>query len=130
MASRSLEDLAQPVMLAAQGLVHACGLEGIDLLVYCTLRSNEEQAALYALGRTKPGVRITCARPGQSAHNPDENGKAWAFDAVPMVMGKPQWSNEKILLQVGLLAEAQGLQWAGRWQGALKERVHFQKKRG
>jgi peptidoglycan LD-endopeptidase CwlK len=130
MASRSLDDLAQPVRQAAQGLIEAARLAGIDLLVYCTLRTNAEQAALYASGRTVRGPVLTCARPGASMHNPDASGKAWAFDAVPMVGGKPQWDDIHALAKVGALGEAEGLTWAGRWTGAIRERVHFQMQKG
>lgn len=34
-----------------------------------TLRTFEQQAALFAQGRTKPGKRVTNARPGESFHN-------------------------------------------------------------
>jgi len=35
----------------------------------CTHRSNQEQAKLYAIGRTVPGRIVTYAKPGQSKHN-------------------------------------------------------------
>lgn len=129
MASRRLDDLAQPVKLAALSLVDDCGLVGIDLMVYCTLRPDAEQAALYASGRTVPGPILTNAKPGASLHNPDADGKAWAFDAVPVINGKCAWSDAVALERVGVLAEGLGLEWAGRWRGKLRETVHFQMKR-
>lgn len=111
---------------AALAMLHQCKAAGIDLLIYCTLRSNAEQAQLYAQGRTKPGVVVTNAKPGQSMHNPDTNGQAWAFDAVPLVAGKAAWNNHSLVEKMGAIGEACGLQWAGRWRGSLKERVHFQ----
>lgn len=126
MASRSLDDLAAPVRAGAVAMLAKCRAEGIDLLIYCTLRSNSEQAALYAQGRTKPGVVVTNARPGQSMHNPDKTGKSRAFDAVPLVNGKAAWDNAALVEKVGLIGEACGLDWAGRWRGPLRERVHFQ----
>ena len=98
----------------------------MGLLIYCTLRSDAEQAALYAQGRTAPGVIVTNARAGESLHNPDANGHANAFDAVPMRGGKPLWDDRDALLKIGQLGEAAGLVWAGRWAGKLRERVHFQ----
>ena len=130
MASRSLADLAQPVEQAARLMLDKCRAAGIDLLIYCTLRSNNEQAALYAQGRTAPGVIVTNAKPGQSMHNPDKTGKAWAFDAVPLINGKAAWDNAPLIDKVGLIGEACGLEWAGRWRGAMRERVHFQIDRG
>lgn len=130
MASRRLEDLAPPVQAAALSLVSLAAAQGFDLLVYCTLRSNAEQAALYASGRTRSGPILTAAQPGQSLHNPDENGHAWAFDAVPIVNGKCAWLDDNALHTVGVLAESVGLVWAGRWPGRLREKVHFQLAKG
>ena len=126
MPSRSVDDLAEPVRIAALAFLARCEADGQAVLIYCTARSNAEQAALYAQGRTRSGLVVTNARPGQSEHNPDKNGKAWAFDAVPMQGAAPQWANEVALQRMGACGEAVGLEWAGRWPGALKERVHFQ----
>lgn len=130
MASRSLDDLAGPVRDAARRFLALCDESGLDVLIYCTLRGNDEQAALYAQGRTKPGQVVTNARPGQSLHNPDAHGQAWAFDAVPLMPdGTPAWGALRSIELMGICGEHAGLEWAGRWQGALKERVHFQIKR-
>jgi len=103
-----------------------CRACGLDVLIYCTLRTHEEQAALYELGRSRPGRVLTCAKPGESLHNPDCNGEAWAFDAVPMMAGKPLWDDAGQVEQMGICGESVGLVWAGRWRGKLRERVHFQ----
>lgn len=129
MASRQLSDLAPPVLHAALAFVESCAADGLQVLVYCTLRSNAEQAALFAQGRTAPGAIVTSARAGQSMHNPDSTGHAWAFDAVPLVGGKAAWNDSALLLRMGLIGERHGLEWAGRWRGALREQVHFQIKR-
>ncbi len=42
--------------------------KGLAVEGTCGYRSPEEQAELYALGRTKPGKIVTKAKPGQSAH--------------------------------------------------------------
>lgn len=107
-----------------------CRRCGLDVLIYCTLRTHAEQEALWASGRTSPGRILTNARPGASLHNPDENGEAWAFDAVPVLGGKPQWLDGVALDLMGRCGEAVGLEWAGRWRGALRESVHFQLKGG
>jgi peptidoglycan L-alanyl-D-glutamate endopeptidase CwlK len=130
MASRSLDDLAPPVKAAALRMVELCkghtsGGQPLGVLIYCTMRSNAEQAALYAQGRTTPGPVLTNAGPGQSLHNPDKHGKAWAFDAVPTLGGKPMWSDNAALRLMGLAGKEAGLEWAGDWHG-FKERVHFQ----
>lgn len=126
MASRSLDDLAAAVKARAMALQDECRACGLDLLVYCTLRGLDEQATLYRSGRTLPGRILTNARPGLSLHNPDKDGKAWAFDAVPLVSGKPAWQDVQLIKTMGVCGESVGLEWAGRWFGALREAVHFQ----
>lgn len=130
MASRSLNDLAEPVQLAAERLLAQASRDGLELLVYCTLRSNAEQDYIYESGRTKPGAILTNARGGQSMHNPDKWGKAWAFDVVPMLGGKPAWKDDLLLEWMGVTGERCGLIWAGRWRGKLREKVHFEMRRG
>lgn len=128
MASRSLLDLAPPVRAAARAFVQACSDAGLPVLIYCTLRSHAEQATLYARGRTLPGAIVTNAKPGQSLHQPDAQGFAWAFDAVPTSPDGAMalWDNAAAIERMGAIGERCGLEWAGRWRGALRERVHFQ----
>lgn len=121
MPSKSLSDLEPIVKTKAQQFVAACALQGIDILIYCTYRSPEEQNGLYEQGRTTPGNIVTNARGGQSYHN-----FHCAFDWVPMVGGKPQWDNKALYLKAGIIAESVGLEWAGRWTGKLKETAHCQ----
>lgn len=130
MASRSLLDLAPVVRRAALAFMDECKACGLPVLIYCTLRGYDEQAALYAQGRTAPGHIVTNARAGESLHNPDELGYAWAFDAVPLRDGVAAWNDDVRISQMGVCGEAVGLEWAGRWRGGLRERLHFQIKRG
>jgi peptidoglycan L-alanyl-D-glutamate endopeptidase CwlK len=123
--SRNLADLAPVCKEKAESFLNLAKDAGIDLLVTSTYRDNESQAALYAQGRTKPGVIVTNARPGQSWHN-------WrcAFDVVPLRHGKPVWGTSgedgNLWRKVGELGESVGLEWAGRWTGKLREMAHFQ----
>jgi peptidoglycan L-alanyl-D-glutamate endopeptidase CwlK len=123
--SRNLTDLHPVVREKAQAFIEKARLQSIDLLVTSTYRDNESQAALYAQGRTKPGLIVTNAKPGQSWHN-------WrcAFDVVPLRNGKPVWGTTGIdgdlWRKVGELGESVGLEWAGRWTGKLREMAHFQ----
>jgi peptidoglycan L-alanyl-D-glutamate endopeptidase CwlK len=101
MASRNLEDLAGIFRPRVEDWLDDCKSEGLDILVYCTLRPLEEQAKLYKIGRTVKGEgvtanrpmgrKVTNAKPGSSAHN-----YGMAVDFVPLVGGKAQWSNKKL----------------------------------
>lgn len=131
MSSRDLNDLRDDVHFKALAHIDCCKREGVDLLIYCTLRSNEEQDELYAIGRTKPGRIVTNARRGQSAHNPQKDGKAVGYDCCPLRNGKPIWGasskeDAAIWAIVGRCGETVGLVWSGRWTGKLKEMAHFQ----
>jgi peptidoglycan LD-endopeptidase CwlK len=99
-----------------------CASAGLDILVTCTLRSMEDQAVLYAQGRTTPGRIVTNAKPGQSAHN-----YGLALDVVPIVHGKPDWSgNSPVWEQLASLGQGHGLQWLGAPGSAFIEQAHFQ----
>ena len=127
MSSRSLDDLNKDMCRMAVLHTRLCAEKGIDLLIYCTLRSNDEQRSLYEIGRTTSGKRVTNARAGESAHNPDSQGKAAAYDCCPMIGGKPMWDTNHpawaIVIQCG---EEAGLVASARWGGSLKESAHFQ----
>lgn len=123
-SSRKLDDLLLPVKIRALNLIHECKTLGIDLLAISTYRDFESQNVLYSQGRTAPGRIVTNARSGQSFHNFHV-----AFDVVPLRDGKPVWGTSgadgELWQQIGVLGEAQGLEWAGRWK-RFREFPHFQ----
>lgn len=154
MASRSLDDLKSDFRLKVDALIYACEDAGIQLLVYCTHRSFEEQALLYCQGRKadeiaakareiemiykrpvlarllidagpQPGKIVTRAGPGQSLHQ-----YGYAIDGVPLINGKPVWDIEKTVnkllwAKLGRIGAELGLEWAGYWL-KFKEYPHFQ----
>lgn len=118
--SRNIDDLHPNVAAKCRDFLARCKAEGINVLITSTYRDHESQAALYTQGRTTPGKIVTNAKPGQSWHN-------WrvAFDFVPIVNGKAQWNDAKLFARCGEIAEASGLEWAGRW-AKFKEMAHCQ----
>lgn len=129
MASRDPKDLhplLQPLFakFRAEAVV-----QGLDFILTCTYRSNAEQEELYAKGRTAPGFIVTRARGGQSAHNFLLDGKpaAKAFDIVPVVNGKPEWSAAHPAWQaLGKIGMDLGLNWYGAPGAKFREYPHFQ----
>jgi D-alanyl-D-alanine carboxypeptidase. len=131
MASRKLEDLHPDLQHTARQFVKIAEQKGIDVLIYCTWRSPKEQDELYEIGRSKPGRIVTNARAGQSAHNNTIDGKpaALAFDCVPMINGKPQWSPSCTLWQIlGDIGSGLGLDWYGKPAARFREFPHFEMK--
>jgi peptidoglycan L-alanyl-D-glutamate endopeptidase CwlK len=154
MASRDLNDLQDRINEMARSLLDRCADEGLEILIYCTLRPLEEQAKLFRQGRSlrqirakaeelrnrwgrpdladllldvgpQSGRRVTYAGPGQSMHN-----YGLAFDAVPLSGGKPLWQTTKpedkaMWESYGRLGVEQGLEWAGNWS-RFKEFPHMQ----
>lgn len=57
---------------------------GILMLVTDAYRSLEEQAKLYAIGRSRPGRKVTWVKPGGSFHN-----FGLASDVYPLLETKP-----------------------------------------
>ena len=118
MASRKLEDLDPILQKKAIMHIAACAERGIDLLIYCTWRSPEEQAVLYEQGRYIPGDIVTWARAGESKHNATFNGlpSAKAYDCVGIHQGKAIWNRKDPSWEIiGEEGEKLGLSWAARW---------------
>lgn len=117
MASKSLNDLTPEMKARAQDFLALVYASNMDVLIYCTYRSDEEQARLFRQGRTLAAIQhkadelaheyrrpdlaavlmgvgpqsghklVTWAGPGQSLH-----GYRVAFDFCPIIDGKPVWS--------------------------------------
>lgn len=121
MTSRSLSDLQPAFATKAYAFQAACKKAGIDVLIYCTLRTNDEQTALFYQGRKTAGKIVTEARGGESYHN-----YGLAFDCVPLSGGKPMWNDSASYTKMGVIGEKVGLVWSGRWSGKMKETAHFQ----
>lgn len=85
-----------------------------------TLRTNAEQDALYAIGRTKPGKIVTNAKGGQSYHN-----YGLAIDFVLLVNGQVSWAVDKNWAAVIAIFESYGWESGHRWK--FKDSPHVQK---
>ena len=94
----------------------------ITLRVTQGLRTIAEQDALYAIGRTKPGSKVTNAKGGSSFHN-----YGLAIDLVEMKGKDANWSFDyKKLVPI---AEKYGLYWGGNFK-SIKDEPHFEKSFG
>lgn len=93
----------------------------LEVLIYCGRRTFEEQAALYAKGRTTAGRKVTGAKPGQSWHN-----FSLAFDCVPVSKsGKCLWGRKDLYRQLGRIGEEIGLKWGGKFLSR-RDQPHFE----
>ena len=143
MASRDISKLVPELREKAEQLVEKVS-KSFPVLIYCTGRSAEEQAKIYRKSRTfavikakhdtlvkyghtelaqilldvgpqygELGRHLTKAGPGESWH------QYWqAFDAVPMIGGKPAWiirTHKAEWAELGRVATELGLNWGGNW---------------
>jgi RHS repeat-associated protein len=93
-------------------------LEGTTIRIAQGFRTYEEQDAIYAQGRTTPGVIVTKSKGGESNHN-----FGLAFDIVGITNGKADYNLDyKTLTEVG---SSLGFEWGGNWKG-FKDKPHFQ----
>lgn len=142
MPSRDINDLHPQLQPLAKEFIALCKKAGVELLITCTYRSNEEQNELYAAGRTKlnmdnldnPYATVTKARGGESEHNFMLSGKpaAKAFDVVPLINGKAEWNTSHIAWAVignvwkkGIKNREYYLDWLGRQNSPYKDYPHF-----
>ena len=122
--SRDVNDLHPVVKEKCLRFINECKNESIDVIITSTYRDHESQSHLYNIGRTEPGRKVTNAKAGYSFHN-----HRVAFDFVPLINGKAQWDDIKLITRCGEIAELCGLEWAGRWIG-FKELLHCQYTQG
>lgn len=117
----AIAKLHSSIQPKARALLVAAEAEGIVLHVTQGLRTNEEQARLFAKGRTAPGPIVTHARPGTSWHN-----YGLAFDVAIIIHDHDAWPNDVPLWhRIGALGKAQGLDWGGDFKSFV-DRPHFE----
>jgi peptidoglycan L-alanyl-D-glutamate endopeptidase CwlK len=88
------------------------GAGGTTLYITESYRSEEQQDAYYAQGRTTPGPIVTNC---QGANCPHVQRRA--LDVYPVRNGRPLLNATRSEMQVvGQIGEAAGFEWGGRWR--------------
>ena len=136
MTDRNLSDLHPDLQPLCQQWLDQCNADpvfvaaGATVFITQTYRSDAEQDADYAKGRTAPGVIITNAKAGQSKHNftlPDGTPASKAFDfGVKNADGSCDWSPFDPLWQRAIaIGESLGL-ISGSTFHSIKDFPHFE----
>lgn len=118
-SEKCIATLLPEVAPIARSLVHKAQQSGIRIKIISGLRSYAEQDALYAQGRTTPGVKVTNARAGYSNHN-----FGIAFD-IGVFEGSAYLAESVKYKAVGALGMDLGLEWGGSWK-TIVDQSHFQ----
>ena len=125
MASRNIADCIPEVQEKYAAFAVRMAETGIPFMLTCTSRTQEEQDALYAQGRTRPGPKVTWTR--KSKHI-----EGRAFDIAILRDGKPCWDVKADVNgdavpdydQAGEIGESVGLRWGGRFKSP--DRPHYE----
>lgn len=113
-------DLQPRAVAFISGAKSLAAQRGLDVKCICGLRSYDEQAALYAKGRTAPGKIVTKAPAGHSMHN-----FGLAIDlGVFSRDGKTYHGDHALYRELGPLGESLGFEWGGRWK--FVDEPHYQ----
>ena len=107
----------------------------VDFTVTDGVRTTEQQKALYAQGRTKPGAIVTNADGVtlKSNHQAKANGYGHAVDLYPYYNGSVQVNDVAKLKQIAAHIKATAkrlgyaIEWGGDWT-SIKDYPHFELK--
>jgi peptidoglycan LD-endopeptidase CwlK len=118
-----------PVLVAkVTKILEAMNILGFRMVVTAGVRTVEQQQALYAQGRTRPGNIVTYADgvEKRSNHQPYADGFGHAVDCVFLdEHGRPTWDESKPWHLYGACAQSLGLTWGGVWKMADKPHVEL-----
>ena len=97
---RGIEHLHPELQVCVKKFLDECKKQGLNVLITETLRTQQEQEALYAQGRTTSGKIVTNCRGYQSPH-------CWgvAFDFCRNVKGKEYDNSDGFFERVGKIAK-------------------------
>lgn len=101
-------------------IIERCAAAGLPVLLTDGFRSQAEQDALYAKGRTAPGGIVTQVRWPNSAH-------CWgvAFDYCRNIRGREYDDSDGFFRRVADIAKPYGLDWGGDWKSFV-DKPHLQ----
>lgn len=119
MSSSTISSLHPRVEAQARRFLELTRAAGMDVRIYATFRSWDEQDRLFAQGRWAPGQIVTNARGGDSYHN-----WGFAFDAAPFENDEMSTDTQQFI-RMGRLGQQAGLEWGGTFI-SLVDYPHFQ----
>lgn len=127
---RNVSQLHPELQKKVVKLQQECLKEGIKIKIGECFRTEAEQNALYAKGRTAPGNIVTNAR-GNSYSSMHQWGVAFDFFLNMDVDKDGKTSDDafnnatKLFNKVGTIGKKLGLEWGGDWK-SIKDLPHFQ----
>jgi len=108
----TLDGLQPDLAIAITKLLSVMADLGHPMKVTSTLRTVEEQARLYAQGRTTPGAIVTACDGVTKLSN---HQRGHAVDCAFLLNGQPSWAETHPWRLYGELGKALGCRWGGDW---------------
>lgn len=119
---RDIKQLHPALQEKIRQLKTACEKQDLQICITECLRTAEEQDALYAKGRTRPGSKVTNCK-GSSYNSMHQWGVAFDFCRND---GKGAYEDKDgFFTRVGKLGQSLGLEWGGSWK-SITDKPHFQ----
>jgi len=117
-SERNLATVQPQLAKLGRELLRRLAAEGLNFKVIQGRRTQAEQDALYAQGRTKPGPVVTWTR----------NSRHLTGRAIDLALfqGKNVVWESKHYNRAGEVGEEFGLVWGGRWKGGKTDKPHFE----
>jgi hypothetical protein len=117
-SEKNLATVQPQLQKLGRELLRRLAAEGLTFKIIQGRRTQAEQDALWAKGRTKPGPKVTWTR--NSRHL---TGRA--ID-IALFSGKNVVWESKHYTRAGEIGEELGLVWGGRWKGGKTDKPHFE----
>ena len=122
----NIKSLIPAAQAKARQFMKAASKFSLTCKIISGTRTYAEQNALFAIGRTKPGKKVTNARGGQSNHNFCIAWDVGIFDGTKYFTGATK-KEEQAYIDLATLVkgEVSGLEWGGDWK-TIVDRPHYQ----
>jgi peptidoglycan L-alanyl-D-glutamate endopeptidase CwlK len=117
-SEKNLATVQPQLQKLGRELLRRLAAEGLTFKVIQGRRTQAEQDALWAKGRTKPGPKVTWTR----------NSRHLTGRAIDLALfsGKNVVWESKHYTRAGEIGEQLGLVWGGRWKGGKTDKPHFE----
>jgi peptidoglycan L-alanyl-D-glutamate endopeptidase CwlK len=117
-SEKNLATVQPQLQKLGRELLRRLAAEGLTFKIIQGRRTQAEQDALWAKGRTKPGPKVTWTR----------NSRHLTGRAIDLALfsGKNVVWESKHYTRAGEIGEELGLVWGGRWKGGKTDKPHFE----
>lgn len=141
--ARSLDMLYPKIKDTAVKFQDKAKAAGIPITIVQTVRTHDEQQAIWDKGRTAPGadcvhngerrhvgtckehpmgLTVSNSKPGDSIHE-----YRMAIDIAVLKDGRPTWDGvDALYMKLGPIGESCGFEWGGRWPARKMDMPHYQ----